>query len=95
VHGTVDTPMALRPSGSAQARPEGGLDVSTDSFRLLAYLDETNDGGRFLSPRGRLGKRLTYKTLIGGWLPDSETRSKRPKPYLPRGKRKWQNPARE
>ena len=57
--------------------------MSVEPFHLFRYLDEqvfrfnnrkATDGSRFLSvARSVIGKRLTYKDLIGAGLPAPET----------------------
>ncbi len=60
-----------------------GTYVSVEPFHLFRYLDEQSfrfnnrkatDGSRFLSvARAIIGKRLTYKALIGAGLPTAQT----------------------
>ena len=72
-----------------------GTYVSVEPFHLFRYLDEqvfrfnnrkATDGSRFLAvARSIVGKRLTYKELIGADLPALQT-CMRSAPYFRRGK---------
>ena len=60
-----------------------GTYVSVEPFHLFRYLDEqsfrfnqrkTDDAGRFMNVLSNIvGRRLTYKSLIGDNLPQPET----------------------
>jgi transposase-like protein len=82
VRGRVHT-NGLENFWSLLKRTIKGTYVSVEPFHLFRYLDEQafrfnnredSDGGRFLSvARAIVGKRLTYKALIGAGLPAPET----------------------
>jgi transposase-like protein len=82
VKGKVHT-NGLENFWSLLKRSLAGTYVSVEPFHMFRYLDEqvfrfnnrkTTDGSRFLmAARSIVGKRLTYKALIGAGLPALET----------------------
>jgi transposase-like protein len=80
VNGTVHT-NGMENFWSLLKRAIKGTYVSIEPFHLFRYLDEQafrfnergdNDGGRFQSAiKGIVGRRVTYKALIGSGLPET------------------------